>query len=319
MTVILDAMLGLYKCCHIKDYVDMTNSEGLPTGPAYGFLKGLAPLLEQLNATKCVAVFDGGRSRRRMAVFDGYKANRKKDEDLARLLTSQRALLERLLPRTGVPVVEVPGKEGDDVVALLAREEDEAIIVSEDGDLLQCVSSTVSVFRPLKEHTGVGLVTVDNFQEAVGVPLHQFILYKSVVGDSSDGIGGVPGVGPKTIKPLLEQMKTGTPEELREVAKRAGGAKARKIDEEYDSLLRGIELTDLRREQFSAEDRAAIADSLYSPEVGYDYEFLIKQFLDLGYRSIVNNFVFWNIPFRRLGKWQQKEVVGSAEQKSVLI
>lgn len=183
---------------------------GRDTSVTYGVIRMLMAMIKSHRPTSVIFCWDGGTPGFRKRLIPQYKAGRKQirdnDPDWGMFL-SQLAELEEILPYTGVLQVRRKGIEADDLIAQAAQlSMEDNLIISTDEDLLQCVSESTSVVRPTKGKDV--LYTVDNFEELVGIPLFQFVAYKVLMGDSSDNIDGVRGVGPKTaLKILLNQGK----------------------------------------------------------------------------------------------------------------
>lgn len=157
-----------------------------------------------------VYAFDMGHSPRRKQLYPDYKGNRKKertDEEKEWMseFIKQANILYDILPLFGVKTYRKKDWEGDDLIfALSARMKTEypndvIVIVSTDEDFHQLVSGNVHLYSPVKQV----LYTPENYEELMGIPQELFLTYKVLKGDSSDGIPGIPGIGEKTGKSLV--------------------------------------------------------------------------------------------------------------------
>lgn len=199
-TVVIDAMNMCYRMVHTLGALKHGESG---TGVIYGFIKNLKELLGKFHGQQAIVVWEGRNGRqRRKEIYPAYKAQRKSELPISKEdFYSQIDNLKEVLYYLGVIQVEIDGFEADDVIAVLSRivEKQPMVIVSTDQDLLQLVTSEVVVYSPTKD----SLITVKNFVEKVGVPLADFVDYKCLVGDSSDNISGVSGIGDKGAREVI--------------------------------------------------------------------------------------------------------------------
>lgn len=171
----------------------------------YGTLKMLFALVTAHHPRYVVACFDGGTPPWRRELVPTYKAHRTKDDaiDWESVYSQIDNLCYQALPLHGVLSLRMKHAEADDLMAQAARmASDRPYIVTSDDDLLQCVDLAISVINPLKGK----IITHDNFDKEVGVPPELYLLYKMLVGDSSDGVPGVAGIGPKTAVGLIKAL-----------------------------------------------------------------------------------------------------------------
>ncbi|MBU4565121.1 MAG: hypothetical protein KMY53_16020 [Desulfarculus sp.] len=194
---------------------DLKAPDGTPTGGIIGFLRSLRAIIEDVNPVSVVAAWDGGKSRYRVAKFPAYKAHRAAERNLEQQikygnLIKQLPLVQEITGALGIGNVRIPGYEGDDVVAMLearvqAKGPDQAaVIVSTDKDMLQLVSDRCWVYNPIKKSSTM----VGNFHETTGVTRAQYPEFRAMVGDPSDGIPGVFGIGEGTAKKVLAEHGT---------------------------------------------------------------------------------------------------------------
>lgn len=226
---LLDAMALAYRAHFAFISRPLINSRGQNTSAAYGFTNTLLKLIEDHGITHMAVVFDvvgPGAGTFRDELFEEYKANRSPiPEDLAEALPCIKDIVEA----AGVAVLEVPGVEADDVIGTLAhqaaKEGTDVVIVSPDKDFQQLLDERISMFRPARRGEAFEPVTVDTFQEKYGLPPIRFIDLLALMGDASDNVPGVQGIGEKTAGALIREY--GTVETLLEHAEEVKGKRAR--------------------------------------------------------------------------------------------
>ena len=186
----------------------LSTKDGTPTGGVYGFAAIAMEIVRRLEPTKVVVAWDSKTSTaKRKAVFAEYKAGRvKPGEDFY----TQIPLLEELVKALGWSFVECDGYEADDIIGTLSLQADEAgdwntYIVSSDLDMLQVVDENTHMLRVLKGFSRLEEIDVAEVEAKYGIKKSQFLDLKSLKGDSSDNIPGVPGIGEKTAVKLLNQ------------------------------------------------------------------------------------------------------------------
>lgn len=198
--LLLDSNSLMHRAYHALP--NLKTSKGQYTGAIYGFLNILLRLIKEQNPTHIAAAFDLHGPTFRHEMYDGYKATRKPmDEELRQ----QVEPLKSLITAMGIKIVALQGYEGDDILGTLSKRfEDESIIVTGDRDSFQLVGEHTKVFWTKK---GVSEIEVYDEKRLLedGFTVSQFIDYKALMGDSSDNIPGIPGVGEKTAKQLLEE------------------------------------------------------------------------------------------------------------------
>lgn len=181
----------------------LSTSKGMPTNAVYGFTTMLLGVLEKYKPDYVACVFDTPKPTFRKEIYPDYKANRGAPPDD---LVPQFELIHRCVESLGIKKLAEPGFEADDLIATLSRkfEDCEILIVTGDKDLMQLVNDRVKVLDTMKNIT-YGPAEV---KEKLGVEPEQVTDYLGLIGDSSDNIPGVPGVGPKTAVELLDEYKT---------------------------------------------------------------------------------------------------------------
>jgi len=184
----------------------LASSRGLPTNATYGFTTMLRKLIEDEKPEYLGIIFDAPGKTFRHEEYEEYKANRPKmDDDLA----VQIPWVRRVCEAFRLPVTEVPGYEADDALATLARQAveqgHEVVIVSADKDLLQLVGDGVRVLNPGREGTGATLFDREAVEAKWGVPPERVVDVLALVGDTVDNVPGVPGIGDKGARALVQE------------------------------------------------------------------------------------------------------------------
>ncbi len=187
----------------------LTNESGIHTNAVYGFTMMLQKILDEENPTHMLVAFDAGKTTFRHSTFGEYKGGRQKTPPE---LSEQFPYLRKLLTAYQIPQYELEMYEADDIIGTLSKQSelagDEVVIVSGDKDLTQLSSSTTTVYITRKGMTDIEKYTPEHIKEKYGLTPDQIIDMKGLMGDSSDNIPGVPGVGEKTAIKLLLEHKT---------------------------------------------------------------------------------------------------------------
>ena len=203
----------------------LINSKGQNTSATYGFTNTLLKLIEDHGIEHMAVVFDvlgeGGTFRDEM--YDDYKAHRDPP------LVANLPLIKEVVKAMDIPVVEVDGVEADDVIGTLSHQasDDDAnvVIVSPDKDFQQLLSDRVSIFKPAYRGEAFDPITQESFREKFGLEPAQFIDVLALMGDASDNVPGVPGIGEKTAVQLISDY--GSVEELLKHREDVKGKRAR--------------------------------------------------------------------------------------------
>jgi DNA polymerase-1 len=228
--LLVDGFNLAYRCFHALP--ELTRADGFPTGALHGWVKSLWKLIDQEKPEATLVFFDLGESEERVALLAGYKAQRKPMPDPLR---QQIEPIKALTRAMGLAGIEVSGVESDDLLAteavVLARQGHEVLIVSSDKDFAQIVDDRIKIMLPppsANPKLGWRLLDAAGVQEKFGVPPTQIAHYLALVGDTSDNIPGLDGVGPKTaakwlaecggsVECVIEKAAELKPERFREV------------------------------------------------------------------------------------------------------
>lgn len=199
--ILVDGSSYLYRAYHA--FPPLTNSAGEPTGAMYGVLNMLRSLLLQFNPSHAAVVFDAKGKTFRDELFENYKSHRPPMPDDLRV---QIAPLHEMVRAMGLPLLVIPGVEADDVIGTLAKQANDAgqpvLISTGDKDMAQLVTPGVTLINTMT-NTVLG---PEEVQQKYGVPPELIIDFLALMGDSSDNIPGVPGVGEKTAQALLQGL-----------------------------------------------------------------------------------------------------------------
>lgn len=189
----------------------LTNSEGLHTNAVYGFLNIMFKILDEEKPDYLTVAFDRSEPTFRHQMFDAYKGTRK---PMAQELREQVPVMKDVLQAMGIKIVEMPGYEADDLLGTIAGMAEvqgmDVSIISGDRDLLQLATEKVKIRIPKTKRTGT---EIEDYYAADVVERYQvtpkeFIDVKALMGDSSDNIPGVPGIGEKTATNLIVAYKS---------------------------------------------------------------------------------------------------------------
>ncbi|HHU36600.1 MAG TPA: DNA polymerase I, partial [Treponema sp.] len=229
---VLDAYGLIYRTYFAFINSPLTNREGRNVSALFGFFRNLHSFFSKYSPECFVAAFDSPTPTFRHEMYDQYKATRQKTPEE---LHAQIPVIEEVLNTLGVPLVRQDGFEADDIIASLAArcsaENRKCVILSSDKDLMQLVDDTVSMLKPGK-HGGWELVTAEGIKEAWGIGPELMLEYLSLIGDASDNIPGVRGVGAKTAIKLLD--KYGSLDGIYEHVEEIPGAMGKKVAEGRD-------------------------------------------------------------------------------------
>jgi DNA polymerase-1 len=188
-----------------RQAVRLSTAGGMPTGALYVFARMLMALRNEVKPERMAVVFDSGRKNFRSEIYPEYKANRSTAPEE---LTIQMPFFRPLVDAFRWPVLAIEGVEADDVIATLvcrARERGwEVVVYSADKDMMQLVGEGVQVIDAMRQHTFTRAAVIEKF----GVPPEQIADFLALVGDTSDNIPGVEGIGKVTAAKLLTEHGT---------------------------------------------------------------------------------------------------------------
>ena len=233
------------------------NARGVHTNAVHGFAMMLVKLLKEFDPTQVVIAFDKSRTTFRTALYPEYKGTRDKTPEE---LISQIPLLKELAQALGIPFLELDDYEADDIIGTLATQAAaqgvETVVVTGDRDALQLIRDGLTVVLTKKGISDTRAYDVKMFEEEYGFAPIRLIDMKGLMGDSSDNIPGVPGIGPKTATKLLIEYGT-----IENVLDHAGEISGKKLS---------ASLVEYRDQALLSKQLATIECSV--PELRYDAE-----------------------------------------------
>jgi DNA polymerase-1 len=255
------------------------NDNGVPVGGLTGFLRSLAYAIREVNPTRVIIVYDGqGGSQRRRKIHSDYKANRKPGKRITRwdafknsneekeAMKIQFSRLLDYLDFLPVNVISIDRIEADDTIAYIAHTlmNEDVTIMSSDQDFLQLVNDRITVWSPTKKKFYTPRMVMDDY----GVPAHNFLMYKILMGDKSDNIEGVKGLGPKKLPKIIPDLLTHNTLDLDFILEHAGKGEEpmhKRIVESETQLKINEELMDLKNPPISGELKLQITRLIEAP------------------------------------------------------
>ena len=243
----------------------MNAPDGTPTNACFGFIAMLLKFVDMAHPDAIVCAFDAGRPKWRMEALEQYKAQR---PPMDAELKAQFPVMEGLLEALNIPVVKVPGWEGDDILGTVSARDEElgykTLLVSGDKDVYQLVTDLTHVVTTKKGITDVAIYGPDEVRERYGVGPEQFPDFLGLKGDSADNIPGVPGVGDKTAAKLLSAY--GSLEGIYEHTSELKGKQKEKIETNRDQAFLSRKVATIIRDVDFELDLEHIAWPAFSVE-----------------------------------------------------
>ena len=207
--IIIDGHAFVFRAYFAFQTANLTNSiTGKPSGAVFGFFKMLFKIINDFKPTHIAMPFDPGTPLERSQVFEAYKAQRKPmPEDLKPQISEVIDITREL----GFPVMQMKGHEADDIIGTLCKKfgnkKNEILIFSGDKDLYQTLNPNVRMYRGTKGATEFIEIDEKWVMENIGITPEQVVDYMGIVGDSSDNIPGVNGIGEKGAAKLIAEYK----------------------------------------------------------------------------------------------------------------
>ena len=203
---LLDGMALAYRAYFSFIARPLINSKGENTSAIYGFITALMKILDDEKPDHIAVVFDTKEPTFRHKLFAPYKATRQKmPEDMA----AQMEKLKEVVRAFNTPLLELPGFEADDIIGTLARRAEKegvmTMMVTGDKDFMQLISPMIKMYKPGKSGGDPEIVEEEGVMEKFGVTPDRVIDVRGLIGDKSDNVPGVPGVGEKTAIPLIQK------------------------------------------------------------------------------------------------------------------
>ena len=205
---LLDAYALIFRGYYALIKNPRINSKGMDTSAIMGFTNSLFDVIKREKPDHLAVCFDKGGSTERTEMFPEYKANRLETPDAIKIAVPY---IQKILEAMHIPVVVQEGWEADDIIGTLAKqaekEDYKVYMVTPDKDFGQLVSENIFMYRPARMGNGIEIWGIPEIQKRFGVERpEQVIDYLGMMGDASDNIPGLPGVGDKTAKKFIEEF-----------------------------------------------------------------------------------------------------------------
>jgi len=286
------------------------NTEGTHIGGLGGFLRSLGSLVKQLKPTSIYIVFDGvGSSINRKNLLPEYKSGRNvlrvnktsfdSQETENESKTNQIIHLIHYLQCLPVKILSLDGVEADDIIAFLSKEitkdqKNKAYIVSADNDFLQLVDENVIMYRSVEKE----FVTPKIVKEKYGVHPHNFLLYKTLMGDSSDKVGGVKGLGAGKFTKLFPEVLGDEKLSLNNIYDICAERFKEHIIycralENFDNLRKAYKIMDLSNPMLDEVEKEYILEHVKESPYELDMETFLKFYHKDGLGHVLKNVDYW--------------------------
>ena len=290
--------------------LNMVNPDGVHIGGLGGFFRSLGALIRQIQPTQVYVVFDGaGSSNNRKNLLPEYKSGRdlqritnwdafddKDDEDDAKV--DQMVRIIQYLKTLPVKVATLDKVEADDIIAYLSdvipqKKEDKVFIVSSDKDFLQLINENVIVYRPMEKEYYTESTVVEKFKMSP----NNFILYKTLMGDNSDKVAGVKGLGPKKLYKLFPELseKDLTLNDIYDIceAKFKENVIYARIIQTIDSLEKNYKIMDLSNPMLDENDKNYLDQVVKSENPDYLPDQFLSMYNTDKLGNIIRNVEYW--------------------------
>lgn len=300
--VIIDAMALAYKAYFAFINRPLKTKSGEPTSAVYGFINQVFKIIEDTTPDYIAVASDSKEKTFRHERYEKYKSTR---EDMPEDMIPQIKRIKEVIEAFGMPLYIKPGFEADDLIGtavkIAAENGLESFAITPDKDYIQLITDDIKVVKPGKSTDEIVIIDKQKVKEEYGFEPKQMIDFLALVGDSSDDIPGVAGIGPKTAQPLIEQF--GSIENIYnniEKIEKAGVKK--KLEEGKENAFLSKELATIVTDvdfEFNLED-AKFSEP--------NYEALTKLFVELEFKSFGNKLI------KIFGKKAEKEIPENFEE-----
>lgn len=292
--ILIDGNSLLFKAFYATSYTGnyMVNRNGIPTNGVYGFARMVEKIIS-INPKYVIVAFDYGKKTFRNELLDTYKATRK---ETPQELVPQFALAREYLTAHNITWYEVEGYEGDDIIGTLVdfgeKNNLKVSVYTGDKDANQLISSQTTIYRTVKGVTELDIYNEQTLLDKYGLKPDQFRDFLGLMGDSSDNIPGIKGVGEKTALKLLHQY--GTIEGLQEHQDEIKGKMGEKIRAGMEDALMSKKLATILR------DIPIDVDLEKATYQGYDYETLKSFYEKYDMNSLIKSMTTEAAPKKEL-------------------
>ncbi|RKZ29642.1 DNA polymerase I, partial [bacterium] len=276
----------------------LRNSKGINTSAPFGMLQSILKILESEKLDAFAVAFDKGKPVDRLEIYPEYKSSRAKMPDEMRdSLPYIRGIVEAM----NIPIIEKTGVEADDLLGTIAKRAEkkgwDVVLVTGDKDFLQLVDEHISILAPSKGALPTEWFTVENAHRRFGVPPAMMVDFLALMGDNSDNVPGVKGIGKKTAASLINEF--GGLKEIYEHLDEISGGTAKKLESDR-------EMAELSQKLVTIDTDIDIDfDWENAPLTEPDYEKLIPILEELEFTSLLDRF------YRESGKGKS----GAAESE----
>ncbi len=266
--ILVDGLACVYRSFYAVK--GLSTADDVPVNAVYGFILQLESIIRQIKPSHIGVLFDGGLSPERKEMLPEYKAQRPPMPDD---LKSQLPIINEFLDTVGMYWFLGEDVEADDAIASMVRQfrdqSEEIYVVTSDKDMFQLVDDRVRVLLPGKDKK---LLDMDGVQAKTGVSPEQIVDWLAMVGDSSDNIAGVPGVGAKTAAKLLAEY--GNLDGILQNLEHIPREKIRKsLDDSRAILERNVDLIELKSLECGVDERELV----YMPHFGAGLESFLSR------------------------------------------
>lgn len=303
---LLDAMALAYRAHFAMFRSGLKNSEGIATGPIFGFANTLVKMLETDQPTHVAVVWDTHAPTFRHTMDPNYKANRPPQPEE---LTIAIPLIKEMIAGFGIPNLESDGYEADDIIGTLAKQAEAAdadvYLVTPDKDFMQLVDGHIKMLKPLNNGDGFDLIDRDGVVAYFGVQPEMVIDVLAIIGDTSDNVPGVPGIGKKGAPALILEYGN-----LLNLIANAPMITAKRVRE---GLTTGAEQAMKSRELVTI--KTDVPDTVNWRELewkGPDTDVLSRFFKRMGFRTLQQKYSAAVIPQPK-GDTSQQDLFGAAD------
>lgn len=284
--------------CRAHFASNLTDKKQRPVGGTFGVMRMTRNIIKKFNPQKVVIAWDEGKSKARIALYPDYKANRiNRDPQMRKDISRQMLACRELFGPLPIRQVWMEGIEADDIIGVLCEKlKGKKIILTNDHDMIQLVHKDVSLWLPNQEK----LLTVKTVDDFLGFPVKHYVLWKSMVGDSSDNIKGIKGVGKKRATEIIlkaPKMKKKLPIKPDEM---------KILDRNKHLIAIGAVLT---QKQVDSIKKLFVAEA----KKNVSFQPVRLGFTRMGFKSLVKGFDDWSRCFSKLKKnegnmqWQSQK------------
>ena len=305
--LIIDGLNLFLRNFAVLNYI---NSEGTHIGGLGGFLRSLGSLVKQLKPTSIYIVFDGvGSSINRKNLLPEYKSGRSvlrvnkssfdSQEKENESKTNQIIHLIHYLQCLPVKILSLDGVEADDIIAFLSKEltkdkNNKTYIISADNDFLQLVDENIIIYRSVEKE----FITPKIIKEKYGVHPHNFLLYKTLMGDSSDKVGGVKGLGAGKFQKLFPEVLGDEKLSLDNIYNICAEKFKEHVIycralENFDNLRKAYKIMDLSNPMLDEVEKEYILEHVKESPYELDMETFLKFYHKDGLGNVLKNVDYW--------------------------